>query len=173
MKGVETRDVLLDAFDRIVDDFEAAVGGLTPEQLAARIDPEANSIAWLAWHAARVQDDHIADLAGRRQVWIEDGFEARFGLGLDPADIGYGHSSEQVAVVRVDEPQLLLDYLGAVTERTNEYLAGVDADELDRIVDRRWDPPVTAGVRLVSVIDDCMQHAGQARFIRGVLERRS
>ena len=168
-----TREILADAFGRIVEDFEAAVTGLTPDQLAARLDAAANSIAWLAWHAARVQDDHVADLADRQQVWTGDGFESRFGLGLDPGDIGYGHTSEEVAAVRVDDPQLLLDYLRAVTERTGEYLSSLDADELDRVIDRRWDPPVTVAVRLVSVIDDCMQHAGQARFVRGVLERRA
>lgn len=168
---METRELLVDAFGRIVEDFEAAVDGLTPVQLAVRLDPGANSIAWLAWHAARVQDDHVAALAGRQQAWTEEGFDDRFGLGLDPSDIGYGHTSDEVARVRVHDPQLLTDYLHAVTARTNDYLRGVDAGELDRIVDRRWDPPVTVAVRLVSVIDDCMQHAGQARFIRGVIER--
>jgi len=164
--------VLADAFGRIVEDVELAVAGLPADELAVRPDPDANSIAWLAWHAARVQDDHVAALADRPQVWTEGGFHARFGLDLDPRDIGYGHTSEQVAAVRPDGPELLLDYLRAVTERTLEYLAGVDATELDRIVDRRWDPPVTAGVRLVSVIDDGMQHAGQARYVRGMIERR-
>ena len=164
--------MLADAFGRIVEDVELAVAGLPADELAVRPDPDANSIAWLAWHAARVQDDHVAALADRPQVWTEGGFHARFGLDLDPRDIGYGHTSEQVAAVRPDGPELLLDYLRAVTERTLEYLAGVDATELDRIVDRRWDPPVTAGVRLVSVIDDGMQHAGQARYVRGMIERR-
>ena len=164
--------MLADAFGRIVEDVGLAVAGLTADELAVRPDPDANSIAWLAWHAARVQDDHVAALADRPQVWTEGVFHARFGLDLDPRDIGYGHTSEQVAAVRPDGPELLLDYLRAVTERTLEYLAGVDATELDRIVDRRWDPPVTAGVRLVSVIDDGMQHAGQARYVRGMIERR-
>jgi hypothetical protein len=169
---MEVREVLAEAVGRIVEDFELAVEGLTAEQLAVRLDPEANSIAWLTWHATRVQDDHVAELAGRAQAWTDDGFHERFGMDLDPRDIGYGHTSEQVAVVRPDGPEILLDYLGAVAERTREYLAGVDAAELDRIVDRSWDPPVTAGVRLVSVIDDSLQHAGQARFVRGMIERR-
>ena len=48
----------------------------------------------------------------------------------------------------------------------------IDATELDRIIDRNWDPPVSAGVRLVSVIDDSMQHAGQALYLRGMIGRR-
>lgn len=168
---METRDLLADAFDRVVEDVEGAVAGLTGEQLAWRPDPEANSIAWLVWHLTRVHDDHVAELAHCEQAYTELGFADRFGLDLDSSDIGYGHTSEQVAQVRVGGPEILVDYLRAVTARTHEYLATVDATELDRIVDRRWDPPVTAGVRLVSVINDSTQHAGQAAYVRGLLER--
>lgn len=168
---METRDVLADAFGRIVEDFDRAVSGLSADDLAFRPDPDANSIAWLTWHAARVQDDHVAGLAGTGQVWTDDGFLERFALGLHPRDIGYGHSSAQVGAVRPDDGRLLLDYLAAVTARTLTYLERVDAIELDRVVDRNWDPPVTAGVRLVSVVDDCMQHAGQANYVRGLIER--
>lgn len=169
---METRDVLADAFGRVVEDVEGAVAGLTAEQLAFRPDPDANSIAWLVWHLTRVHDDHVSELAGREQAYTELGFAARFGFDLDPDDIGYGHTSADVAAVRVDGPELLVAYLRAVTDRTGEYLATVDAAELDRIVDRRWDPPVTAGVRLVSVVNDSTQHAGQAAYVRGLLDRR-
>lgn len=164
--------MLADAFGRIVDDVDAAVDGLNADELAFRPDPDANSIAWLTWHATRVHDDHVAALAGREQAWTELGFAERFGLDLDPGDIGYGHTSEEVAAVRVEEPALLMEYLRAVTDRTRQYLATVDADELERVVDRDWDPPVTAGVRLVSVINDSTQHAGQAAYVRGILDRR-
>lgn len=169
---MDTNDVLADAFGRIVGDFELALVGLTPDELAFRPDPGANSIAWLAWHATRVQDDHVAALADRRQAWTEAGFQERFGMDFDPRDIGFGHTSDQVAAVRPKGPEILVEYLRAVTERTHAYLERVDASELDRIVDRNWDPPVTAGVRLVSVIDDSIQHAGQALFVRGMIERR-
>jgi len=169
---METNDVLADAFGRIVEDFELAVVGLAADDLAFRPDPEANSIAWLAWHAARVQDDHVSAVANREQAWIAGGFEQRFGMGFDPGDIGFGHTADQVAAVRPDGPGILVDYLVAVHARTLDYLSGVDPAELDRIVDRNWDPPVTAGVRLVSVIDDSIQHAGQALYVRGMIERR-
>ena len=169
---METKELLADAFGRIVEDFELAVTGLTADELAFRPDPQANSIAWLAWHATRVHDDHVSALASRGQAWTEAGFRQRFGAGFAERDIGFGHTPEQVAGVRPQGPEILLDYLRAVTARTLEYLAHVDVVELDRIVDRNWDPPVTAGVRLVSVIDDSMQHAGQALYLRGMIERR-
>lgn len=128
-----------------------------------------NSIAWLIWHLARVQDHHIAELLGAGQIWETGDWAARFGLDPDPGNTGYGHTPEQVATVRPDSPDVLLEYLDAVMARTSTLLEGLAPADLDRIVDRRWDPPVTLGVRLVSVADDDLQHAGQAAYVRGLL----
>jgi uncharacterized damage-inducible protein DinB len=147
------------------------VEGLSQDQLARRLEGEANSIAWLVWHLTRIQDDHIAEVADADQVWHADGWADRFALPLDRDDDGFGHTSEQVAAV-VAEPELLLGYHDAVHDRSAEYLGTVADEELSRIVDRSWDPPVTLAVRLVSVVNDCAQHAGQAAFVRGVLQRR-
>ncbi len=165
-------DLLLDAFDRIRGVAHRAVDGLGVDDLTARIDPDGNSIAWLIWHLARIQDDHIAGVAGTDQAWTADGWVERFDLPFDPAATGYGHDSNEVAAVRADA-ETLTGYVDAVHARTLDYVRGVSDADLDRVVDRSWDPPVTLGVRLVSVISDNLQHAGQASLIRGVLQRRS
>jgi hypothetical protein len=165
-------DLLADAFDRVAALVEATVGGLPQDLLDTRLDERSNSVGWLVWHLTRVQDDHVAEVAGVPQVWTADGWVDRFGLPLDDDDTGYGHKPRQVASVR-PSAELLLGYHAAVHAATDAYVRGlVDAD-LDRVVDERWDPPVTLGVRLVSVIGDDLQHAGQAAFLRGVLERRA
>ncbi|GAB3792273.1 mycothiol transferase [Nocardioides ungokensis] len=160
--------LLTDAFGRIAEGGRDVVDGLDEEQLAHRPGPDANPIGWLVWHLARVQDDHVADVAGIEQVWTARGFHEKFGLPFDASDIGYGHSSEQVAHVRVDAERLAA-YVDAVHEQTRGYLEGLDAADLDRVVDDRWDPPVTLGVRLVSVVNDDAQHLGQAAYVRGLL----
>jgi hypothetical protein len=165
------RDLLIDAFERIRDRSRAAVSGLGPDALAHRPDPDANPIGWLVWHLIRVQDDHVSEIAGRPQAWVAEGWAGRFGMDPDPADIGYGHSAEQVAAVPAHDPDLLVGYADAVTDRTIECLRELDLDDLDRIIDRRWDPPVSVGVRLVSVIGDDYQHLGQAHYLRGMLDR--
>ncbi|MGH3392952.1 MAG: mycothiol transferase [Actinomadura sp.] len=162
--------LLTDAFDRIRGVVHRAVDGLTPQQLAVRIDDDANSIAWLVWHLTRIQDDHVADAAGSPQVWTAQGWAERFDLPFDAAATGYGHSVAEMAALRVDSGDLLTGYHDAVHERTVEYVGTLTDDDLPRIVDRSWDPPVTLGVRLVSVIADDLQHAGQAAFVRGILE---
>lgn len=168
MKGTE---VLADAFGRIQGVVHEAVEGLDAERLDARIDPGANSITWLVWHLARIQDDHVADAAGWDQVWHTGGWNERFALPLPADSTGYGHTARQAGSVRVASGELLLGYFDAVHEQTERFLRGLHAADLDRVVDERWDPPVTLGVRLVSVIGDALQHAGQAAFVRGVLTR--
>jgi hypothetical protein len=171
--GVTSSDLLADAFGRIRGIVHDVVDGLTPDQLAFRADDRANSIAWLVWHLTRIQDDHVSDVAGLPQVWIESGWADRLGLPFDVADHGYGHRPEDVAAVHVSSGQLLTGYHDAVCEQTLGYVRTITDEDLPRVVDRRWDPPVTLGVRLVSVIADDLQHAGQAAFVRGLVERAS
>jgi len=164
-------EILMDGFERIRDAVHPAVNGLSEEELAFRADAESNSIAWLVWHLTRIQDDHVCGLGGDEQAWTAEGWVERFALPLDPSDTGYGHDPETVAVVVADAGSLL-GYFEDVHRRTLEYLGQLTETDLERVVDRRWDPPVTAGVRLVSVLADDLQHVGQAAYLRGILERR-
>jgi hypothetical protein len=164
-------DLLVDAFGRVREVVHQVVDGLTPEQLAFRVDPEANSIAWLVWHLTRIQDDHLADAAQAEQVWTSQGWVERFGLPFDPLATGYGHRADDVAAVQVESGLLLVGYYDAVHQQTTRYVERLGDADLARIVDRSWDPPVSLSVRLVSVIADDLQHAGQAAFVRGILQR--
>ncbi|WP_232664381.1 mycothiol transferase [Pseudonocardia sp. TRM90224] len=168
MNGI---DLLVDGLGRAKEVVHDAVDGLSTAELAERLDPEANSIAWLVWHLTRVQDDHIAEVAEQEQVWTSQGWAERFKLPFRPSATGYGQSSADVGQVQ-SSAELLLGYHDAVHAQSVAYLETIREDDLERIVDERWDPPVSLGVRLVSVVDDCAQHAGQAVFVRGVLLRR-
>jgi uncharacterized damage-inducible protein DinB len=169
--GGTATEILADGFDRAHQVARATLEGLTDDELTARLDPDANTVAWLVWHLARVQDDHVADVAGLEQVWTAGGWHERFALPFEPRAIGYGQSSEEVGQVRASA-DLLTGYLDAVAEQTQRYVGQLTEADLARVVDERWDPPVTLAVRLVSVISDDLQHAGQAAFVRGVLMRR-
>lgn len=166
-------DLLVDGYERIREVVTGTVTGLTPQQLAYQPDPQANSIGWLVWHLSRVQDDHVAEVAGTEQVWTSGGWYERFELPFDSAEIGYGQRPEQVAAVRIGSAQLLIDYHQAVFEQSRRYLTGLGESDLARVVDDSWDPPVTLGVRLVSVLSDDLQHAGQAAYLKGLLARQA
>ncbi|MFE2328923.1 DinB family protein [Streptomyces sp. NPDC059385] len=169
---MKATEVIADGFGRIRELVHEVVDGLPAQSLNAQVDPGANSITWLVWHLTRIQDDHIADAADLEQVWRSGDWAARFALPVPAGSTGYGHTARQVASVRVDAGELLLGYHDAVHEQTVRFVRGLAAADLERVVDERWDPPVTLGVRLVSVLGDDWQHAGQAAFVRGLLERR-
>lgn len=164
-------ELLTDAFGRVSESVHRAVEGLDARMLMTRIDPDANTIGWLVWHLTRIQDDHIADILDTDQIWVSAGWVDRFRLPLPASDTGYGHSADDVAAVVVESPELLLGYFDEVHDRTMHLLAGLSEPDLDRVVDERWTPAVTLGVRLVSILADDLQHVGQAAFLRGVVQR--
>lgn len=161
-------ELLIEAFSRVPATVERAVSGLSEDQLAARPAAGANTLAWLAWHIARGQDAQIADLADTEQVWTADGWVERFGLPFPAEALGYGMSRDDVGRVRASA-DLLVGYLRAVHDRTVAYVGTLEPADFDPVVDDAWDPPVTRGARLVSILDDCTQHAGQAGYVRGLL----
>jgi hypothetical protein len=163
-------DLLVELYGRVPPLVAASVDGLDAEQLVRQPSPEANTIGWLVWHLTRVQDDHVAEILDAEQVWVDGDWAGRFHLEPDPSNTGYGHDISEMLAVRPDGAGALVEYFGAVHERTRSMLAEIGDADLDRIVDRRWEPPVTLGVRLVSIADDCLQHAGQASYVRGLLD---
>jgi hypothetical protein len=166
---MDVAPLLLELYDRIPPLARRAVDGVEPDRLTEPPSPGANTIAWLVWHLARVQDHHVAELIAADQIWVGGDWARRFGLDPDPSNTGYGHSAEEVAAVRPERPEVLLLYLDAVAARTRTMVEALRPADLDRVVDRRWNPPVTLGVRLVSIADDSLQHAGQSAYARGLL----
>ena len=164
---MDISELVTDHFERIRELYVSIPDGLTSQTAHERPGGTGNPVVWLLWHTARVQDDHVAGLSGATQAW-HDGWRERFDLPFDPGDIGYGHTPQEVDQVRVEDPQTLVDYHEAVHRLSLDYAARADAEELGRVVDEQWDPPVTAGVRLVSVLGDCLQHLGQAAYVKGL-----
>ncbi|BDD84274.1 hypothetical protein TPB0596_40370 [Tsukamurella pulmonis] len=162
------RDLLTDSFARILEHAEDVTDGLTAEIANRRIVPEANTIAWLVWHSARVIDAQLAPIAGVEEVWTASDWYGRFGLDLPPESTGYGHSRAEAAEVHGSDA-LLIGYFRDVDAMAQRYLAGITERELARVIDEAWDPPVTVAVRLVSIVDDCAQHLGAAAYLKGAL----
>lgn len=168
---MEINELLGDLFGRVTEHVHEAVDGLDAAALAAEPTDGTNTIGWLVWHLTRVQDHHFSELEGKEQVWMSGDWPQRFGVEPDAQNTGYGHSATQMASIKPDSADALTDYYDAVYSRTTELLKTTKAADLDRVVDKRWDPPVTLGVRLISVADDCIQHSGQAAYARGIIDR--
>lgn len=166
---MDVAGVFLELYGRIPPLARQAVEGVELDRLTSPPSPGTNPIAWLVWHLSRVQDHHVSELLETDQLWVTGHWAGSFGLAPDASNTGYGHTAEEVALVRPHCAEALLDYLGAVHARTGAMLRDLRPPDLDRVVDRAWDLPVTLGVRLVSIADDCLQHAGQAAYARGLL----
>lgn len=166
---MDVAPLLLEIYGRIPPLARRAVEGVDLDRLTERPAPDTNPIAWLVWHIARCQDVQLAEILEADQIWVDGDWASRFGLDPDPGNSGYGHSPAEVATVQPEQPEVLVEYLDAVAGRTHKLLEGLTPADLDRVVDQNWDPPVTLGVRLVSIANDCLQHAGQAAYVRGLL----
>jgi hypothetical protein len=166
---MEWHDMMVDGYGRIIEILERVFDGLTEEDLNWQPKPDCNSISWLAWHLTRVQDDHIASLMGEEQMWIKDGWHTKFNRPADPKDIGFGHTPEDVAAFKTPGTETQLAYHRAVMERSQGFFTTLSKTDLDKELNEPWFQPLpTVGVRIISVLGDSLEHAGQAAYVRGL-----
>lgn len=153
---------LLDEVDRHPDGAQL---------LNRRPAPTANPVGWLLWHIGRVQDAQVAPLADRPEAWVAGGYADSFALPLPVEATGFGQDAAEVDAVVV-RPAELRAYLTTCHDDLVDHLRRVGADaqtQLNRVIDTDWDPPVTQGVRLISIVDDVTQHLGQADYAWGIV----
>lgn len=162
-------EVYVELFGRIPPLVHAAVDGLDVATLTMAPALGTNPVGWLVWHLTRIQDHHVSELLHESQIWTQDRWAERFGLSPDPWNLGFGHQPADIAEVKPESAQVLIEYHETVWTRTQPFLRGLTPESLDVVVDENWDPPVTLGVRLVSIADDSLQHAGQAAYVRGLV----
>jgi hypothetical protein len=169
---MDWRELVVDGYDRLPELVEEALQGVRAADLDWAPAPRCNPLGWTVWHLTRVQDGQVADLMGEADLWTRDGWHRKFERPRDHDDTGYGHTAAQVRAFRSPSAKVQLDYLRAATERTKDYLASLTPADLDRVLDEPGPDPATVGVRLVSILADCHQHAGEASYIRGLLKAR-
>ena len=168
---MDSLDIVRDSLGRVHELIPAVQDGLSGDDLLWRPDPEANSIGWLIWHLTRIEDDHVAHLGGVDQVWTSDGWCQRFGLPYLRQAHGFRMTPVEVGAFNVTDTALLNGYAAATWAQTRALLDSLSPERLDEVIDARYTPPVTRGVRLVSVMVETAQHVGQAGYLRGLRER--
>lgn len=167
--------LLRDGFTRVSEGIETLLESAEPRMLRFRASNSANPVAWLIWHLSRVQDDHFTFLARAldpaaeaEQRWIANDWVSRFNLPYRRLDTGFGHSSDQVADFGMYDGQYLRGYHLDVHRQAMDILGTLHESDLGVVIDRRWDPPVTAAARLVSILGETTAHLAQAEFVRGI-----
>ncbi len=170
---MEWHDLLIDGYGRVPEFLENVLDGLTRDDLDWQPGRDCNSIGWLVWHLTRQQDTQMASLMGETPLWTVNKWYDRFNRPPDPDDIGFGHTPEQVSAFKSPEARTLLDYNRAVVERSKQHIRRLSKTDLDRELDEPWFQPLpTVGVRLISILDDSVLHAGQAAYLRGLRQGR-
>ncbi len=169
---MEWQQLIIDIFMRISQDLEQVLDGLTVDDLNQRPRPDCNSIGWLAWHLTRSHDRNISELMEQEQLWIRDKWHAKFNRAPDPAETGFGYSSEDVSTFRSQDGKTLLEYHHAVLELAKRYISGTLSEtELKReSASPTFGNVATVRRRLVGVVNDGLQHVGQAAYVRGLLK---
>ncbi len=168
---MEWQQLIIDGYERVLQTLEKSLEGLTQADLDKQPNPDCNSMGWLAWHLTRGQDRQIASFTGEEQLWIKDGWYAKFNRPPDAKDTGFRHSSEDVRAFKSPDVKTILEYHRAVLERLKSYISSLSAADLDLELNEPWFQPLpTVGVRLVSVMSDELQHAGQIAYVRGLLK---
>jgi hypothetical protein len=160
--------LIVNIFDNLSMVLGRTLDGLTQEELNQQPAHDSNSIGWLVWHILRGQDLGIAGLMGDEQLWIREGWHAKFNRPPEPMDFGLGHTPEDLAAFKSPDVKTLLDYQKAVLDQTKRYLNNLSESELDKKLDHPVFP--TVGARIIAVISDNLQHAGQAGYVRGLIQ---
>lgn len=166
-------DMLCEEIDRARERFLRMLEGVSLEEAnsfpVADITPQVKSLTWLTWHTARELDLQIAHLAKTETIWVEQLFEDKFSFEVGQDEDGWNHTLEQAKKIVVDDFTDLKTYLNASCDFAITYLKSLEEASFDAVVDDSWTPPVTRGVRLVSIIDDAAMHSGQAIYARRLL----
>ena len=164
---------------------------LSEEQVRRPPCPGVNTLAWLVWHMARVEDIGINRfVTDGEQVFDGGDWGAR--LGVTRRDLGTGMTPDEVLDLsaRIDVPALH-DYWDAVEERTLAVVQALRPEDLDTILDaharaadlrprRARHARRTVGVRLHGEpargfflihlgLTHIFVHWGEAQAIRGLL----
>ena len=165
---MECHEMLSVSYVGVLETIERALDGLTKEDLNWQPRPDCNSIGWSIWHLTRVQDSLIASLMGEEQLWIKDGWHTKFGRSSDANDIGFGHTPQDLAKFKSPDVETLLGYHRAVLERSQRYISSLTSTDMDRELKGPPFLPPKVGLRLIMVLSDSLQHAGQAAYVRGL-----
>lgn len=158
--------IKVDLLDRVQERLEETLDQMTAEEANKMPHPLLKSVTWLFWHTARELDLQISDLKGEEALYTRDGWNKRFDLPLPDNTPEYKHTPEEAEQVTVSDKELLSEYLNVSIKLAKDYLANLNEETLDEIVDENWTPPVTHQTRLVSIIDDAVMHSGQAVYTR-------
>ena len=166
-------EMIMDIFDRIAAQMAQVLEDLTPKQLNRQPARDANTIGWLTWHLTRSHDRNMSELMGLEQIWISEGWYARFNCNPNPSETGYHHTAREMKAFKAPDSLTIIEYHRSVLERIKDYIA----NHLEEaVLEQEMYSPTFNSSRptyrvITGVINDALQHVGQAAYVRGLITK--
>ena len=154
------------------DDLVTALDGLTCDELNWRPTLESNSISWLVWHMARVEDNWVnLRLRGKDSVWDAEGWSEQ--LGVDVQGNGWGQSAEEIRGMPRIDVEHAMRYYRNVRAVTSVYFEDemTEADLAAVVKHPSGNPKLnwTYAQVLGHLLSEEAQHLGQVSYLRGMM----
>jgi DinB family protein len=109
---------------------ERTFAGLGDEQMRVRLRDDLNSLAWIMWHIARIEDSTLNTVFSGQDQVFDGAWRSR--LQVMRPDFGIGMTSVEVTELsRQIDLGALRDYRDAVGRRTREIVSGFNEEDWD------------------------------------------
>jgi hypothetical protein len=161
------QDAVKSGMTEYLDELKGKLKGLVDSELRWQASLESNTIIWLVWHMARVEDIWINQVVSEGEtVWDSQGWAGKTGVHLDGN--GFGHTPDDVRAFPDCDVNTLVEYFDAVREGSFSVIDGLSDEDIasERV---RRDSPITIGWILGHVLVEESQHVGHVGFIRGMI----
>ena len=156
---------LNEAFEKL----ERTLDGLSEDEFHWRPALESNTIDWMVWHMARVEDNWInTRLRETVSIWDRDGWGERIDVG--ESGNGYGQTAEEIRATPAFDVPLVMEYYRAVRKGTTDYFENeMQVEDLKKeVTHSRYDPISYAWV-LGHLLCEEAEHLGQIEYLRGMM----
>ncbi len=161
---MDAKEVILKSLEQSWGYLTGALDGLTQEEFAWSPGPECNSIAFILWHTARVEDFFVNRIIKReKELYMTEGWQEKMGT----PDKAYGFSLEELQAWPVPKLEDLRKYVTAVHEKTMAFVNSIPSEKLDE-VPRPDRSPDAIGTSLGHMSTEIALHVGQICYLRGV-----
>tara|TARA_B000000437_G_scaffold211836_1_gene183033 strand:+ start:235 stop:747 length:513 start_codon:yes stop_codon:yes gene_type:complete len=153
--------------DEYYEILNKSLDTLTQEELIFRPEIHSNSIVFLVWHMAIVEDWLTNEiLLNNEKIWIIDKYYEKFPDLKEKR--GYGFSQEELDKFPNMDIEWLINYYDVVRNNTNKLLENITEKDLYLKYEFKSEE-VTGYFILGRLITELSQHLGQVSYIRGML----
>jgi uncharacterized damage-inducible protein DinB len=163
---MEVKEILIHTLEHSQRYINTTLDGLTQEEFGWSPNAECNSIAFIFWHIARVEDIIMNTIVqSGKEIYDTEGWQKK--LGTPAKDIGYHYTLEQLHAWPVPKLEVLQKYANAVRKKTLALIKSMPAEKLSEMPKNDLLPGSIGHILSFMGIEIAL-HAGQMAYLRGM-----